>query len=104
MPQVAVTVLGPHFDPDHPVPTVGGNISSGQPVMAAGDVLFFAETATHGTLPWKGKHERRAVLYKFSPGFQAYSGGSHEISYPDYIEDMNEDERAVMEAPHIRRR
>ncbi|RUA21406.1 MAG: hypothetical protein DSY79_06355 [Chloroflexi bacterium] len=33
---------GPHppdtylFDPDHPVPTVGGNISSGQPVMAAG--------------------------------------------------------------------
>ena len=24
------------FNPDHPVPTVGGNISSGQPVMAAG--------------------------------------------------------------------
>ena len=24
------------FDPEHPVPTVGGNISSGQPVMAAG--------------------------------------------------------------------
>ena len=24
------------FDPSHPVPTVGGNISSGQPVMAAG--------------------------------------------------------------------
>jgi putative CocE/NonD family hydrolase len=24
------------FDPDHPTPTVGGNISSGQPVMAAG--------------------------------------------------------------------
>jgi putative CocE/NonD family hydrolase len=24
------------FDPEHPVPTIGGNISSGQPVMAAG--------------------------------------------------------------------
>jgi hypothetical protein len=70
----------------------------------AGDAVIFTETLTHGTLPWKGKHERRAVLYKFSPGFQAYSGGAHEISYPDYIEDMNEAERAVMEAPSIRRR
>jgi hypothetical protein len=70
----------------------------------AGDAVIFTETLTHGTLPWKGKHERRAVLYKFSPGFQAYSVGTHEISYPDYIEDMNEDERAVMEAPSIRRR
>ncbi len=70
----------------------------------AGDVVLFTETLTHGTLPWKGKHERRAVLYKFSPGFQAYGGGAHEISYPDYIEDMAEEERAVMEAPHVRRR
>ena len=37
-----------------------------QPAMAAGDVLFFAETATHGTLPWKGRGERRSVLYKYA--------------------------------------
>ena len=70
----------------------------------AGDALIFTETLTHGTLPWRGSHERRALLYKFSPGFQAYSAGAHEISYSDYIEAMGEEERAVMEAPHIRRR
>ena len=32
-----------------------------QPVMTAGDVLFFAETATHGTLPWRSETERRSV-------------------------------------------
>ena len=69
----------------------------------AGDAVIFTETLTHGTLPWTGKHQRRALLYKFSPGFQAYSAGQHTISYPEYIEDMAPDERAVMEAPHIRR-
>jgi ectoine hydroxylase-related dioxygenase (phytanoyl-CoA dioxygenase family) len=69
----------------------------------AGDAVIFTETLTHGTLPWKGRHERRALLYKFSPGFQAYSAGQHTITYPDFIEDMAPEERAVMEAPHIRR-
>ena len=58
---------------------------------------------SHGTLPWNGDHQRRALLYKFSPGFQAYSAGAHEIAYPAYIEDMKEEERAVMEAPFVRR-
>jgi hypothetical protein len=43
------------------------------------------------------------LLYKFSSGFQAYSAGAHEIAYPAYIEDMKEEERAVMEAPSVRR-
>ena len=68
----------------------------------AGDAVIFTETLTHGTLPWKAKHQRRALLYKFSPGFQAYSQGAHQVTYPDYIEDMTPEERAVMEAPHIR--
>ena len=70
----------------------------------AGDAIIFSETLTHGTLPWTAEHQRRAVLYKFSPGFQAYSAGAHQITYPDYIEDMTPEQRAVMEAPHIRRR
>jgi hypothetical protein len=69
----------------------------------AGDAIIFTETLTHGTLPWTAGHQRRAVLYKFSPWNSAYSGGFHDVSYPDYIEDMNPEERAVMEAPHIRR-
>ena len=69
----------------------------------AGDAVIFTETLTHGTLPWTADHERRAVLYKFSPGTLAYGSGPHEVSYGDYIDDMTEEEREVMEAPHIRR-
>ena len=69
----------------------------------AGDAVIFTETLTHGTLPWTAQHERRALLYKFSPGTLAYGSGAHETVYPAYIEDMSEEERAVMEAPHIRR-
>ena len=28
----------------------------------AGDAIIFSETCTHGTLPWKGRHQRRALL------------------------------------------
>lgn len=69
----------------------------------AGDVVIFTETLTHGTLPWNGAHERRALLYKFSPSSLAYGSGAHTIDYPDYIKDMREEERAVMEAPHLHR-
>ena len=69
----------------------------------AGDAIIFTETLTHGTLPWTANHQRRAVLYKFSPGFQSYGSGAHQVTYPGYIEEMTEDQRAVMEAPHIRR-
>lgn len=69
----------------------------------AGDAVIFTETLTHGTLPWKGKHQRRALLYKFSPAFQAYGAGAHTVSFPDYILDMTEAQRAVMAHPHYRR-
>ena len=69
----------------------------------AGDAVIFTETLTHGTLPWKGKHQRRALLYKFSPGFQSYGSGHHTVAYPEFIEDMTEAQRAVMEHPHIRK-
>ena len=69
----------------------------------AGDAVIFTEALTHGTLPWKASHQRRALLYKFSPGYQAFSGGAHDIAYPDYIEEMPSEQRAVMEAPHYRR-
>ena len=67
----------------------------------AGDAIIFTETLTHGTLPWTAKHQRRALLYKFSPSFQAYSGGAHTVTYPDYIEDMTEEQRMVMKAPQV---
>ena len=38
----------------------------------AGDCVIFTETCSHGTLPWRGKHQRRALLYKFSPGTSSF--------------------------------
>ena len=69
----------------------------------AGDAIIFTETLTHGTLPWTAAHERRALLYKFSPGTLSYGSGAHQTTYSEYIDDMTEEERNVMEAPHIRR-
>jgi ectoine hydroxylase-related dioxygenase (phytanoyl-CoA dioxygenase family) len=36
--------------------------------MKAGDAVIFTEAVTHGSIPWTGRHERRAVLYKYAPG------------------------------------
>ena len=70
----------------------------------AGDAVIFTETLTHGTLPWTAAHQRRALLYKFSPSFLAYSRGAHTVTYPDYIQDMTDEQQAVMQAPSVRRK
>jgi ectoine hydroxylase-related dioxygenase (phytanoyl-CoA dioxygenase family) len=35
--------------------------------MNAGDCVIFTEALTHGTLPWRAKHHRRSLFYKYSP-------------------------------------
>ncbi len=44
-----------------------------QPAVAAGDALIFTEALIHGTMPWTAEHERRALLYKFSPGNSSWA-------------------------------
>jgi hypothetical protein len=70
-----------------------------QPPMKAGDALIFTEALTHGTLAWTAKHERRALLYKFSPGHQSWSR-----RYRSAEEDMNEAQRLLMEPPYVHNR
>ena len=36
--------------------------------VKAGSVIIFTEALAHGTMPWKADHERRSVLYKYTPG------------------------------------
>ena len=38
----------------------------------AGSAIIFTEALTHGTKPWKATHERRSILYKYSPGPLTY--------------------------------
>lgn len=72
-----------------------------QPPLGAGDVLFFTEALIHGTMPWKAKHQRRALLYKYSPGHSAWSGNYYDISKYD---SLTEQQKRLMMAPSIGRR
>jgi predicted acyl esterase len=36
MPAAGIAPLSFDFDPDHPVPTIGGSVTSGEPVMVGG--------------------------------------------------------------------
>ncbi len=75
-----------------------------QPVMRAGDVLFFAETATHGTLPWKGKHGRRSVLYKYASRAVARATGRHfvpEARWGEWVRDLTPEQKAVLYGPGV---
>jgi hypothetical protein len=40
--------------------------------LQAGSVLIFTEALTHCTIPWTAPVERRAVLFKYSPGHLAW--------------------------------
>jgi len=62
----------------------------------AGDAIIFTEALTHGTLVWQGAHQRRTLIYKYSPGFQALAAGYHQAQAPDYLLDMTDEERAML--------
>jgi ectoine hydroxylase-related dioxygenase (phytanoyl-CoA dioxygenase family) len=75
-----------------------------QPVMKAGDVLFFAETATHGTLPWQADHERRSVLYKYAARGAARAVGKHftpRDRHGDWTDELTAEQRALLYGPGV---
>ena len=43
----------------------------------------FTEALTHGTAPWQAAHQRRSLLFKYSPGQQSWSKG--HIKPPDGV-------------------
>lgn len=75
-----------------------------QPAMRAGDVLFFAETAAHGALPWRAEHERRSVLYKFASRAAARDVGRHfepHKRYGEWVNELTPEQRAVLYGPGV---
>lgn len=83
-----------------------------QPVSKAGDVIFFSEATSHGSLAWKGKHgDRKTVIYRFSPSNYGYSRSyypkwmhsNHENDKIHFYEDLTEAELAVLEPPYNNR-
>jgi len=69
-----------------------------QPAVDAGDVIFFTEALIHGTMPWDGQQERRALLYKYSPGHSAWSGNYYD---PNQYSNLTERQQLMMIPPSI---
>lgn len=64
-----------------------------------GDAILFCEACIHGAMPWRADHQRRALLYRFNPGHAAYTPGVAEFTYPDWVDDMTEEEKAIVLQP-----
>ncbi len=43
------------------------------PDAPAGSAVIFTEALTHGTAAWTADHQRRSLLFKYSPGQQSWS-------------------------------
>ncbi len=69
--------------------------------VKAGTALIFTEALTHGIMPWTASHERRSLLYKYSPGNQAWMG-EYRVEMPK--SDLTERQRLAMEPPYTQKR
>jgi ectoine hydroxylase-related dioxygenase (phytanoyl-CoA dioxygenase family) len=72
--------------------------------MKVGDALIFTETLTHGTLPWGASHERRTLLYRYSPGPMMFSKISIHPDYGFFADELTPLQRAIMEPPYYSNR
>ena len=54
------------------------------PNAPAGSAILFTEALTHGTAAWRGKHERRSLLYKYSVSHMVWT--SRRVQPPADIE------------------
>ena len=73
-----------------------------QPVIKAGDVLFFMDGGcTHGALKWKNPTPRRGILIKYQSKNTNWGGGvvDPQDRWGDMVEDMTEEQFAVMRGP-----
>ena len=72
------------------------------PELAAGDAVVFTEALRHGTRPWTGAHERRALLLKYAPGMVAW--GQPVLNRDRFQGVMDTDEqRRLFAIPSVER-
>jgi ectoine hydroxylase-related dioxygenase (phytanoyl-CoA dioxygenase family) len=64
--------------------------------VKAGDAVVFTEACTHGTLPWQADHQRRTLIYRYTPGFMAFGRSGEEALTPEALEEMTEEQRVVI--------
>ena len=57
---------------------------------------MFTEALTHGTASWRGKHQRRTLLYKYCQSQVAY--GNTRVKMPEGIE-LSERQKILFREP-----
>ncbi len=81
--------------------------------MKAGSVVIFTEALAHGTLPWTADHERRSVLFKYSPGPLTHAPSDSAFSDTcDYLprgikdvwDELTPQQQAMLEPPYYPKR
>lgn len=68
----------------------------------AGDAVIFTEALTHGTLPWTAAHERRSILFKYSPGHAAWGQGRYDDALRELMTE--DDQKLMLEPPYVAHR
>eukprot|EP01051_Picozoa_sp_SAG22_P019029 SAG22_NODE_3385_length_1742_cov_1.671942_2_plen_130_part_00 len=72
------------------------------PTAPAGSLTIFLEATQHGTLPWFGSGERRALFYRYSPKYLNYVAGTYTTSQPAWVEtELTEAQQAVLEPAFV---
>lgn len=69
--------------------------------LKAGDMVIFSENTLHGSLPWTAAHDRRALLYRYTPKHTHYDGGTYKVVQPEWVAELTEAQRAVLEPPYV---
>jgi len=67
--------------------------------LAAGDVVLFTETLTHATLPWRGPHDRRTLLFKYATGNSSWSRDESLSSKLARL--LTDRQRLLFEPPYV---
>lgn len=71
------------------------------PGAKAGDLIIFTEALGHGSLPWMAGHERRVLLYRYSPKSVAFGNGFCTYRFPDWVEELTPAQQAVLEPAYV---
>jgi ectoine hydroxylase-related dioxygenase (phytanoyl-CoA dioxygenase family) len=69
------------------------------PAFNAGDMLIFTEALVHGTRKWTSENRRRALLYKYSPGYSAWGNAENLKRYESLAAD--DLQRALLRPPYV---
>ena len=71
------------------------------PDAPAGSVVIFTEALTHGTAPWAADHDRRSLLFKYSPPQQSWGP---DYAVPPNSVELSERQQMLFERPYFARR